>query len=476
MKSGLSCPPRWATRRRPDRPTYATAGRLDAVARLLGRPFMDWQRYVLETALEVDPASGRLAYQTVGLSVGRQEGKSFLVDALNLLRTSARRRQQAVYLCQDRVMARDRVLELAEGRAARYVAKVTRSNGSERVTFRNRSRLTVVAATAKAGRGRVVDQYVADEAALYGFDVIDALGPTQAARADPQAWVVSNAGDETSLMFWHYTELGREATALDPGSGVAWFEWGAGDDDDRQDPATWASAMPALGVTISPTFVATKLVELGRQPERFDREYLNRWPPGMGDTPGGVDLGAWAGATHPRTVIDGPRAFGVDVALDRSSATIAACGPGPGGRLVVEVVSQRPGTGWVTAELRRLRRRSHRAAVVAVDELVGASVVLALRAANLDVVEVGGGAFARACVSFDDLLGAAGLTHRGQAVLDDAVLAAARRRFGDGWAWSRTRSPGDIAPLVACVLATWAWRTRPPAPAPRVVTSSSPGP
>ncbi len=53
--------------------------------------------------------------------------------------------------------------------------------------------------------------------------------------------------------------------------------------------------MPALGVTMTPGFVAAKPAELQREPERFDRQYLNRWPPGMGGTDG-LDLAVWAAA------------------------------------------------------------------------------------------------------------------------------------------------------------------------------------
>src|SRR5262245_19903060 len=215
--SGLLCRPRWATRRRPERATWATPGRLAALGRLLGVTFLDWQTLVLETATEVDPTTGLLAYPTVDLSVGRQEGKSTLTDAVILLRSTIRRYQRGAYVCQDRGLAADRLLELADGPAGRYVGAVRRSNGKERVTFLNRSRFEIRAGTGKAGRGPSLDTVIVDEAGLLPFAVIDALGPTQAARPDPQLWVVSNAGDLGSLMFWHYTELGRDTAAVDPG-------------------------------------------------------------------------------------------------------------------------------------------------------------------------------------------------------------------------------------------------------------------
>ena len=60
--SPQSCPPRWSTERA-DRPTYG--GAVAAIATKLGTPLMPWQRHVVDVALEIDPATGLLAYRTV---------------------------------------------------------------------------------------------------------------------------------------------------------------------------------------------------------------------------------------------------------------------------------------------------------------------------------------------------------------------------------------------------------------------------
>ena len=53
-------PPRFGTRRRPERDTYGTAAGILARTKL-GRPLLPWQQLVLDVALEIDPATGRLA-------------------------------------------------------------------------------------------------------------------------------------------------------------------------------------------------------------------------------------------------------------------------------------------------------------------------------------------------------------------------------------------------------------------------------
>jgi phage terminase large subunit-like protein len=45
---------------------------------MLGVDLMPWQRLVLDTALEINPLTKRLAYREVRLTVPRQQGKSTL--------------------------------------------------------------------------------------------------------------------------------------------------------------------------------------------------------------------------------------------------------------------------------------------------------------------------------------------------------------------------------------------------------------
>ena len=56
---------------------------------MLGTPLMPWQQRVADTALEVDPGTGRLAYREVTLTVPRQSGKTTLILALAVHRALA---------------------------------------------------------------------------------------------------------------------------------------------------------------------------------------------------------------------------------------------------------------------------------------------------------------------------------------------------------------------------------------------------
>ena len=48
-------------------------------AQLLGKPFFSWQRYVVDVAFEIDPATGLFAYDDVTIVLPRQQGKTELI-------------------------------------------------------------------------------------------------------------------------------------------------------------------------------------------------------------------------------------------------------------------------------------------------------------------------------------------------------------------------------------------------------------
>lgn len=72
-----SAQPRWATERT-DRPTRGDTAAM--VAAKLGFGLMPWQRQVLDTALEVNPETGKLAYRQVMVTCPRQAGKGLSED------------------------------------------------------------------------------------------------------------------------------------------------------------------------------------------------------------------------------------------------------------------------------------------------------------------------------------------------------------------------------------------------------------
>jgi phage terminase large subunit-like protein len=188
--------PRYATARTPER---ATLGRAAArVAKVLGQRLMPWQRQVADVALEIG-ADGRLIYRDVTLTVPRQQGKSFLVLVLMLTRALLSPRQGIAYTAQSGLDARKKLIDdwTPMVRSSVVGSQVTAylAPGRESLTLANGSQVALIASTAKAGHGRVLDLAIMDEAFAYADARTEqALRPAMMTRPDPQLWVVSTAG------------------------------------------------------------------------------------------------------------------------------------------------------------------------------------------------------------------------------------------------------------------------------------------
>ena len=415
------------------------------------------------------------------LSVPRRAGKTVLTLATALDRMDMGRDVRAWYTAQRREDAakqfRDEWAPMMDSRPTlRRLYKLRRSQGSEGIHRRTgSSRLQLFPPTENALHGMNADLVVIDEAWYFDQVTGEALEagvrPAQLTRSWPQLWVVSAGGTIESTWWDHWLTVGESGSP-----GVALFDYGANssaDDYDPGDPSTWVRAHPSLGHGF-PIEALAHQWHTKRDVASFERAYLNVWPrPSLAVAAAGLELGDWAGAAHPDVVPSPVTAIALDVAADRAWSSIAVAGPA-GNRTVVEVIDHRPGVAWLAAGI-RAARAEHRAAPVVADALVAASIVAELTRARIAVDTVGAADHARACGTFVDLLGSGRLSHRSQAVLDDAVAGAARRPLGDAWLWSRARSAADISPLVAVTLAAWTAHTRTPTGRGAVVVSRSAG-
>lgn len=397
-------------------------------------------------------------YPTIVLHVPRRAGKSVLALAGALDRLDLTGDARCWYTCANgREVAaklfRDEWAPMLEPLSRLY--RLRKSQGSEGVhKRRGSSRLQLFAPTSTALHSTNVDTAIVDEAFAATLDegegIMSGITPAQLTRPWRQTWIVSAGGTIESTWLDHWLQVAEAGTP-----GVALFDYGAPDGADIADPAVWAAAHPAYGYTINAAALAHEW-DTRHDDAAFARSILNVWPrPSSVIAAAGLDLEVWAAAAFPVEKPEPVTAVALDVAADRSAAAIAVAGPAGPGRLSVEVVAARPGVGWVAAAARDVRA-AHRGATIVADSIVAASIVAELRRARLEVVPVSAGDHARACGTFVDGLAAGAVAHRGQAVLDDAVVGASRRPYGDAWLWSRSRSRVDIAPLVAATLAVWA--------------------
>ena len=448
----ISCKPRSASVRTPKRKTLGAAAA--KVAKVLGHRLMPWQQRVADVALELD-SRGRLVYRDITLTVPRQQGKSYLLLVLMLTRGLLDPRQGIAYTAQTALDARKKVVDdwapMVSASALGSQATLYLAPGRESMTLTNGSQIQLIASTAKAGHGRVLDLAILDEAFAYqDARTEQALRPAMMTRPDPQLWVVSTAGTpDASPYLLDRVERGRQAVEAGVTEGLCFFEWTAQDGADPADPDTWRGCMPALGYTVTEDAVRAAQLTMGRH--EFERAYLNRWTTAVGDPI--IDLESWEALAQPNARRPKNLILGVDVSPRSRSAAIAAAGV-LDGRLHVSVLEHGPGTSWVAHRLEALQ-----------DELGAEAVVdpkaiapIAGEIDHLNLAEVDGTELAAGCAFFVDLAGRDRLRHRGERELTVALDGAVMRPLGDAWAWSRKNSGVDISPLVAATLACWGFR------------------
>jgi len=418
------------------------------VAQALGFRLFDWQQHAADVALE--HVDGRYAYRTVGVSVGRQNGKTALAAsriALELLHDG----HIVAFTAQDRNMARgkweEHVDRIMDSSLAKRVARVTRANGQEALHMKNGAQYRVVTPNRKGARGLTIDLVVIDEALTHDMDVIAALQPTMATRDNAQLWILSNAGDSNSTMLAHYRNLGHEQTSRS----LAWLEWAPSEDKfDPLDPEVWHQAIPTLTEIHGVTLDAVEEAASTTEPELFAREWLNVWP--ALEAVAVIAMHDWEKLEKPDVAIGFEVVLGVDVSPQRDTATIAACGRN-GAFTPVEIVDHRPHVGWLPDRLLELWQK-WRAPVVIDGGAPAGSLIMELERAGVQVIPLGMRDYARACGSFYDGVVDGTVTHLGDRLLTDAVGAASKRNLAEQWAWNR-RSTVNITPLVAATLARW---------------------
>jgi hypothetical protein len=453
----MSSPPRYATRRRPERSTTGPA--VAVIARSLGFDFMPAQRQIVDVAGEL--VDGVLAYSTVIVALPRRAGKTLLALAVLLERAMTGRRRRAWYTAQSRADAaltlRDEWTPLIATSPVSPYVPIRLANGSEAVTIpRLASTVRIFAPTPSALHGQAGDLIMFDEAWSFsrarGAELEVAARPLMATRPGAQTWILSAAGDIDSTWWADQLELGRQAAAADTGRGVCFLEWSADAPGlDLDDPAVWFASHPAAGHTITLDWLRD---EHDRNPDQFQRVYLN-----ITDRTGGgaapLDVELW----NRLTVDDWPRTgdlvAGVACSPDQETTAVVIAGvvddvP------VVELVDYRPGHGWAAGRIVELVDRWN-LATVAVDPGGPAGVLVRpLRIAGVHLTELPLRDCTAAAAALVEAVRTAQLRHRPHPALDAAVVGARRRMIGDGsWLFGRREAGADVAPIEAVTFARY---------------------
>lgn len=455
--------PRQATQRDFSRPTYG--GHVAAVAGLLKRPLIPWQRFVMDVALELDD-DGMFYYDTVYLTAPRQVGKTVTDISRNVQTCLMGPDRRAWYTAQSGQHASAKWREmsdvLVEAPRLKSLAHRRLTNGSEVLKFRNGSEFRPHPPTEDSLHSKQSDSNTIDEAwaftELQGTQLLGAIQPTTGTRRmlvrqQPQLWIMSTEGTVESTFFNPKLDAAR-AGALGPRT--AFFDFGIGPDDDPNDLEAVARHHPGYGYLFDRQTLETAQAQLKDSPGEFARAYGNRR---TGATERVIPSGPWGDAAWLEDMPEGRVVFGAAVGVDGVDATIiVAVRHGP--HTIVKVVREghAPGDWWVLDRLKELTSRHGAPAII---DRVGPSAALydAAQRAGIQLLDLDSAKVTAACANtLSGIKDPNGPTwrHVPHDALDTAADLATRRWISDGaWVFGRRASVGSISALEAANLAAW---------------------
>lgn len=395
----------------------------------------------------------------VVMSIPRQVGKTFLLGALvfalclltpgiTVIWTAHRLRTAAETFQSMQALAKRRKI-------APHIAKIVLGSGDEEIRFTNDSRILFGARERGFGRGfSMVDVLVFDEAQILSDNAIDDMVPAQ------------NQSQNPLLLF-----TGTPPKPSDPGevfaakrtqalSGkaeeMAYIEFSADEDADPDDPEQWGRANPSYPQHTPATSIRRMRENL--TDDSFMREALGIWDTSKSKQV--IDPQTWALRGDAASMAIDRLTLAVDIAPDRSVASVALAGMRHDERWHVELDEHRTGVDWVPAwiEDRAERNRLH---AVVLDEMSGLlekrngrNYVIGTQI-EVTLASASGRDMTIACAKFYDATMDGTLVHTDQPQVNVALSVARKRPLQAGWAWNRRDARSDITPIVAETLALW---------------------
>lgn len=324
------------------------------VSRLLGKPLMPWQRFVIDRATEYRLApdgSRRYRYATVLVTVPRQSGKTTLVGPVQVHRILTRPDINAFFTAQTGHAAGRRMqdlLKLVVSSPLKVVLKARYQNGSEGLTAPNRSSVRRFAPTEDAIHGETPHLVTIDEiwkfTAAKGDALTGGISPAQITlHGLAQMWMISTMGTAASGFMNALVETGRAGT--DPN--MAYFEWSLPEGMDPYAPESWWAYHPALGNTITEDALLAEREKLRNNPGEWLRAYANILTTAEDPL---VDPEVWDSYHDPGMTRPDISSMGLayDVAPDNAVSTVVAAWRDREGRPCTRVVYEAPGSGWLT--------------------------------------------------------------------------------------------------------------------------------
>ena len=450
---------------------------------VLKKDLYPWQEWALIHALEIIgnlEDEWKFRFRTILFLISRQNGKTVLSEViasfflnvlcvLSIFGTSLSL-DKAEEVWEAVINDQETVPELSGD-----IDRVSRTNGNKRLILSGMRQYKVGAPTRRAGRGDSNDLVMLDEIREQrDWETWSAAAASTNAKPNGIIVCFSNAGDPDSIVL---RQLRSQAISFIDGGDVhdfggevdgntlGLFEWSAPDGAETNDMEALAQANPALGYG----FLTERalLSNRGTFPEnKFRSECMCQQVETILPQP--FPDGTWQAGVDAMSNIspESQLYFGIDLSADRKWTSIGVCGLRADGNYHIEVVSRRIGTEWA---IDWFRERAFKRKMNLAFQSRGAPVAgLAEQICTLEGVERmaiegpeltnGWGRFwdgVAACTPPGEIpRGGVRIHHLPQPVLDTPAMTMQTRNIGAGSEVpDRMKSPDDIAPLFACIMA-----------------------
>lgn len=452
---------------------------------VLKKTLYPWQEWALIHILEIEgslDSEWRFRFRTVLILISRQNGKTVLSEViasffLNVLQVDA---VFGTSLSMDKA---EEVWEavindqLSCPELSSEVQTVARRNGGKKLVLTGLRTYKVGAPTRRAGRGDSNDLVMLDEVREHrDWETWSAAVASTNAKPNGMTIGFSNAGDPDSVVLRQVRSQAisaiEKSTAIDLGGDVdtetlGLFEWSAEDGAPTDDLEQLAQANPAMGYGR----LTERALLANRQtfPEsKFRAECMCQQVETI--LPAPFPDGSWEAGVDEESFISGESElyYGIDLSNDRRWCSIGVCGMRDDGNYHIEVIARRVGTEWA---LDWFKQRANKGAMNLAFQGRGAPVVgLAEQICTLEHVK-------RCAVEGPDLvtgwdkfwdsiaaskpleegeqpIGGVKTFHLPQPVMDAPAKTMQLRNIGNGQSLpDRVKSPDDISPLFACIMA-----------------------
>lgn len=425
---------------------------------------LPWQPHLLDAMLARDERD-RYVLRSIGISVPRQNGKSWVVRARCFY--GALNGEKILYTCQHGDTSDQMFQELAQAfedesnpELHDLLLAVRRTNGQQAIKLRNGGLIRFTTRTDSLARGKTYDVLIYDEAQELTEKQQAASLPAISAGAkhNPQTIYLGTPPnpDNIGTVFLSLHEAVHSGK-----SKMGWIEWGATEIGDVNDEARWYEFNPSMDILLDHAAVKGEAEQM--QPDVFARERLGWWSPVGGKGIYALISKKWRDCEVASAPREGKLAFGVKFSHDSLHAAVSWALADRDGPSYVELYDVMGSSGGTVAISDMLLRNRDEIACVCIDGKSGAE---ALRRRMLDggfpktALVMGTPAIVQAASSMlSDEVNAGTLSHIASPALDDSATGSLKRDVGrDGWGFAD--GPNSMAaPIESASLALWAART-----------------